>query len=521
MGRRSREINIVHFSFLDVLFNTIGAVVFIFLIYAVMTNDLVDERNAARVELTQQLTKIRESKTEVQDIKKESEKSKSDLEKIKKEIQASEEELKKAKTDIQKQQVKLEKKDKTINQLKRVVASMDKKGEGTEKDLDQTLMAQWGESGGSEASKIPSMVLNENLEAALVSQKGDNFNIGGLTVPPDKMNIWTRYYDEKNQKIQFLADAEQAEVIDKFKAALEKYSDLKGKGLVSEPDVNYPGPAQFSDKGLYSADTDGDGKNDTTWFDLDSNGKAEKMEKDINGDGKPEEVYFHFDPESRRWKTKLMDTNGDGVMDTAYLDTNLKNDRYEIKLAEFNPKTGKSRIKYEDKNNDGIYDTKWVDVDLTDDDWEEVYSGFDKKTYRWALVSKDTNNDGNPDLILKDTDPVSEGYEEMEVDSDFDGVFDTRWMNLEPNDSDWEAKYIGKDEKTGFWKEVFFDTNGDGKWDVHGLNTRLTNDNFDVLLKDEDGDGRFEIKMEDKDGDGVYETHLIDKEGKGNFVPIK
>ena len=83
MGKRSRDINIVHFSFLDVLFNTIGAIVFIFLIYAVMTNDLVEERNTARQELNKEIKKIEEAKKELTTVQKNEKEAKQELEKTK------------------------------------------------------------------------------------------------------------------------------------------------------------------------------------------------------------------------------------------------------------------------------------------------------------------------------------------------------------------------------------------------------------------------------------------------------
>ncbi|EKD29156.1 MAG: hypothetical protein ACD_79C00037G0002, partial [uncultured bacterium] len=88
MARRA-EVNLVHFSFLDILFNFVGAILFMFIIYALMTNDLVEEKNTARIELNEQLEKIEKSKKNVDELKSESEKLKGNLEKIKEQVKES------------------------------------------------------------------------------------------------------------------------------------------------------------------------------------------------------------------------------------------------------------------------------------------------------------------------------------------------------------------------------------------------------------------------------------------------
>lgn len=515
MARRSREINIFHFSFLDILFNTIGAITFMFMIFAVMTNDLVEEKNVARIELNELIDRIEESREEKKKITEESEKLQKELEKIEEEIQQERRQLRRAKTDIRKQKIKLKQKDKAISQLKKQVASMER-GTGIDTELDPALMAEWGEAGGSEATKIQGQVIGANIESVIVSAKGGQFTLGGTRVSsPSQVGQWIRYYDENNRKIQFLSDSRGGGAVQQFEDAFERYRSRQGTGLKSDVDIKYYGT--FGADHTFRADADRDGRNESTYFDLDRNGKADKKLVDLDGDGVTDEAFFHFDPENRRWKTKLADTTGDGRLDTAFMETDTANDRYEIRIEDFDPQTGKGRAKYEDRDKDGVYDTKWVDVDKSDEDWEEVYTQFNREEKRWTVASMDTNNDSVPDVLCKDTDLSNESYEEKQVDADYDGIFDSRWMDLEPDDADWEAEYVGQDESTGFWKEVFFDSSGDGKWDVHGINTNIETENFEILLKDEDSDGTYEVRLEDNDSDGSFESRLEDRDKDGEY----
>jgi hypothetical protein len=472
---RREEINIFHFSFLDILCNTIGALVFILMIFTMMTNNLVEEKNQAHQELKQEKDKIIASKKELEQLQKKSQNIKAQLADIKKEIELSKKELALAKTDIRKQKTQMSKKDQTITQLKKRVASM-QEGSGLDLNLPAALMAEWGKAGGTSATQISGQRIAANSETILISKTDAGFSISGVLQSPlsqAQAERWIRAFDTKNQKIQILSDLSN----DAWKKDVEKIlqSPEKGSGLLSIPEV------------IFSSEI-------FTSHDMDKNGEADKIEVDRNKDSVPEEAYFNWDPETKRWKTKLCDMNGDGRMDTVYQDTYLENDSYEVKLSDFNPQNGKAYVKFEDTDRDGCYDIKRVNTDLQDEDWEEVYSDFNPETKTWKTVHFDTNNDGVIDVICKDKDLNNNTYEEKEVDSDTDGVFDALWKDLEPSDADWEAQYLDKDEKSEYWKEAYFDTNGDGLWDAHAINQNLSDETFEILMEDKDQDGKFESK---------------------------
>jgi len=489
---RREEINIFHFSFLDILCNTIGGLVFILMIFAVMTNNLVEKTNQAHQKLKQENDKIIASKKELEELQKQSENLKSQVTDIKKEIEISQKELRTAKTDIRKQKTKIDKKDQTIAQLKKKVFSM-QEGSGLDLNIPTTMTAEWGKAGGSTATQISGQVIAANSETIMISKTAEGFSISGALQSPissTQAKSWIRTFDEQNQKIQILSDLAtdtNNDFQESWKNAFETLfqSPEKGKSILSIKDENFPsslGPEGIVKTGIF------------TWFDMDKNGVADKLEADRNKDSMPEEVYFNFDPETGKWKTKLCDTNSDGRIDTTYQDTHLKNERYEVKLMDFNPQNGKARIKFEDTDGDGVYDIKRVNTDLQDEDWEEVDSDFNQKTKTWETLNLDTNNDGVIDVICKDTNPNNDTYEEKEVDSDYDGVFDTKWVDLDPTDADWEAEYLGKDETSGHWKEAYFDTNGDGVWDAHAINQNLADETFEILMEDKDHNGSFESK---------------------------
>ena len=57
-----------------------------------------------------------------------------------------------------------------------------KSGQGVDSELDPTLMAEWGEAGGSEATKIVGQVIGGNIESTIISINNDSFSIPDLNI---------------------------------------------------------------------------------------------------------------------------------------------------------------------------------------------------------------------------------------------------------------------------------------------------------------------------------------------------
>jgi len=249
------EINIFHFSFLDILFNTIGAITFMFMIFALMTNDLVEEKNSARVELNDQLKKIEKSKQNVEDLKEQSEKVKKDLKKMKKEIKDSKKELARAKTAIKKEKIKSKKKDKQIKKLKKKVASI-KSGSGIDTELDPAMMSEFGESGGADATKINGQVIGANIESIIVTCQDSQYTVSNYNFSDAvKVKHWQRYFDKANQKIQLLSSPSAQVAAESFQNDFDNAEDIVGSGLESKTDLKYYA-VSFNEDGVYSIDSE-------------------------------------------------------------------------------------------------------------------------------------------------------------------------------------------------------------------------------------------------------------------------
>lgn len=173
-------------------------------------------------------------------------------------------------------------------------------------------------------------------------------------------------------------------------------------------------------------DTDGDGVADTATVDLNGDGIADVLMSDMNQDGIWDSAVLDTDADGT-FDMQMFDTDGDGVMDTIGIDSNGDGliDTYHAALDSDQDGRIDTVIEGNDYNQDGTVESQTIYHDYNGDGrHEEVIKAHDSDgdgmmddvtTYR------DYDGDGNEDI----------GIREQYLDRDGDGMIDTYVLNTD------------------------------------------------------------------------------------------
>lgn len=465
--RRDREINIFHFSFLDILFNTIGALTFIFLIYAIMTQDLVEERNEAQTILDQKQEEIAKSTRELKSLESEMTKKSEELKTLETQYEEFEKQHEKISAKLKAEQKLKSDKQKTISELRRKI-KMSELGMGDQKNV-VTSQTEWGEEGGGRMQKIDSFVMQDSNEQWIVSYT-DN-----------ELCVWDGYQSFSESDIARLSP-----IIEVSGYPLKSLTEIETSKIDSKI-----WPKKISGRTI-----------DQYISSLDKKQEAE-FSLDVDGDGTLDVYFKGGSLQEGKWKNVYFDVNQDSIPDIGF-ELNETLSHYTIMQKFFSVENQRFMVRYVDTNEDFVFDEKWVDQQPEDDDYEELYTGFNKASGSWQNKFVDSNGNGVFNEHWIDTKPGNFRYEEKWVDVNQDGIYDEKWEDMIYTDHDFEARFVGWSETHSMFKEAYLDTINSGKWDTHAINTDLNNDQYEMLLKDNDGDGEFEQRLYYDDSSGEY-----------------
>ena len=476
MRRRAEDddVTIFNFSFLDILSCTIGALVFILLLFVISSADLVEgsllgilEENLDRA--TADLNEVNSQLTERRQL----------LETLQSEVGELEQQVRES--------------DQIIGRLTTMLQS--------ESHLDAVAIESLLEGRTPAATNNVdqrrdwSSDLMPNLEQrAIYWTQRDIYiqsighTIGQAAVEADPvLQSFLSHSDPVNTKLLVIPLEPPTASFARLVERVSGSSARLGEGLRSRP---APSPPSLESGGDFLlADENGDGLEEVRYEDFDGDGNTDVKRLDVDGDGLYETRLSDFDSTSNRWLRKVVDINLDGLPDGLYVDTDPRNETFERRLVGINMSTGIARTEYRDENADGIWDTKLVDVDLADGDYEERYTDFDSPSNRWKAKTEDTTRDGVADVLWVDTDTGNDFWEEKYVDQNGDGVWDIRFQDVRAGDGDWEIKFSRFDRGAGVWMELAVDSDNNGVWDTWFEHTNPTDSEFAIKRIDTDGDG--------------------------------
>lgn len=325
------------------------------------------------------------------------------------------------------------------------------------------------------------------------------------------------------------ADSDNDGIPDSVEGAVDSDQD----GIVDSKDIDVNNDG-IPDAELSSGDLDGDGVLDYLDNDIDGDGVSNGIEAqpdrttDSDLDGLPDFLDSDSDndgiPDSEESRN---DTDGDGIPDFADTDADGDGvfDIYEgfgdtdsdgvpdfLDIDADDDGIPDQTEGFEDTDEDGVFDIKDLDSD-NDGIPDIVEAGGDDVDGNGRVDNySDTNNDGYDDtmaafpLIIIDTD--RDGWADYkDLDSDNDGIPDTRESKLAPLDGNGDGKV----------DSVVNDTLSDATIDqvlAGTLGSLLLNDFIDV-----NGDGwadNIPANMTiDTDGDGIPNHQDLDSDGDG------
>ena len=299
-------------------------------------------------------------------------------------------------------------------------------------------------------------------------------------------------------------------------------SDSDGVNNLADPDDDNDGIYDYVETcgigattfscltGNPTADDDADGilnYKDADFCILNAKGVCQNL--DFDGDGVPN--FFDLDSDNDGIPDVIesggVDSNGDGVVDGVDLNNDGIKDNLGATGLILLDSDGDSKPNYLDldADNDGIPDIKevgGVDVDNDGkvDNFTDTGNGFadvndpSKNGVPLISTSADTNNDGRADSYPVDNSDLDGVPNFMDVDSDNDGITDTREIG-------------GKDSNGDGRIDGFTDANGDGLADsVTPLNGGIA-----LLLFDKDSDNAPDYLDLDSDNDGI--SDIIESSG--------
>ncbi len=253
-----------------------------------------------------------------------------------------------------------------------------------------------------------------------------------------QLRQFVRYFDPRREVLKW-STLRGAGAVQKLAAqAVADARELWGEGLRSVRAVR----PHRSQGRVLEVDEDGDGKPEV-YYAVEAGRRLEWTRKFVDAvPRRPglEEAYDHYDPHSRRWRLKDVDTNGDGLYDLRLLDTDPSDGDWEVALVSpfdakgqpfevmsrarlglftreptplREPSGPRSWIRYEDTNGDGLFDEKRVNSNPVPTHWGRAYTDFHPASRRWLRCSVDTHGDGRFNLSWRDLDPTNETWEEL------------------------------------------------------------------------------------------------------------
>ncbi len=288
--------------------------------------------------------------------------------------------------------------------------------------------------------------------------------------------------DSDGDNIPDYMDSSLDEDQDGIPDIIEGTADSDGDGIPNfrDPDSDNDGINDGDEARISGLDSDNDGIDNS--FDVDITGG-----NDSNGDGIDDNI-------------SLIDSDNDGVVDI--YDRDSDNDGIPDVIegsGSDQDNDGTPDYLDLDSDNDGISDSVEAGISSMDVDGDGIDDRFDVD-FSGGL---DQNNDGIDDMVqLPDTDGdgVADVYD---LDSDNDGIFDSREAGLNDDNNDGIVDDIGRVENT------LLDRDNDGTPDYRDLDS--DNDGINDIdataarVLDRDGDGQIDLTV-DNDGDGIDDS---------------
>lgn len=501
------EVNIFNFSFLDILSCTIGALIFILLLYVISTSDLVERTLFEEIK-----DKYTGAQAELSEVQEALDEGRAELDRGREQLKQMRAETEKLADDIKIQRAellgKVREKEVVIKRLKNIIES--------DLKVDVKQMGGVLATIGMTARRVDqrrekSSELFPNLEQRTLYAFKDHVYIQplGHSTPATRIGSdpvlmsFLSNVDLKNEELLVIPMGTPGTTYRALQSYINNISPMIGRTIKTRVLSSLPSLPSGTQK--VSMDEDNDGRNETLYEDTDSDGVIDMKRIDEDGDGRYELIFYNYDRSSKRWRHRLVDVNLDGAPDEFWIDNDLTNNTYEVRQIGVNLETGIARVEYHDNNGDGIWDTKLVDVVLTDSDYEEKYTDFDKTSKRWLQKTVDINGDGIVDELWVDTDTTNDVWEEKYLDQDGDGHWDIRWQDVRVNDGDWEIRFDDLDRKSGVWMKLAADSDNDGAWDIW-------------LEHKDPREKKHSIKRVDTDGDGKWDKTLHWNTRSGKYV---
>ena len=294
----------------------------------------------------------------------------------------------------------------------------------------------------------------------------------------------------------YAADTNRDGLIDTF------YLDRDGDGIPEEvteetheeaPEKLYEVPEETAPSqtvlpdGSIIADTDGDGYQETRYYDTDGDGVIDSIESDSNGDGITDKYIYDMD--------------GDGKFDTAFVDTDFD---------------GVTDVMLRDNDNDGLYDTVAYDAD-GDGNMEafpyDPSQDISPETPAEEIPETPETPAETPDTPVEPSDSPAETPSEKSVDLDGDGYEETTYIDTN-GDGTYDVSLVDFD-RDGYSELLAIDSDGDGNFEE--MHWDHDKDGYsEVIAVDTDGNGLYDTAYEDLDGDGIYEKKYVDSDEDGH-----
>lgn len=502
-----RQVNIFNMSFLDVLCCTVGALIFILFIQTLLTRDMVE-----RQELEATVTKLDEAKVELEKTEKAEKELQEGYKKVQDDIAAAKEEKEELESELK---VAVDRLDEF-----RVAAKEQKEELESELKVATDRLEEFRVAAREEKDELESelKVAMDRLEEIREELKEKDDTILRLVKELKEPNLPdTAAFVGLSRKDPNVREA-TGRAMESQKTAHGQYllGNLETRSIVCVAEGLYLGVSRKAipirnnpDLGplfrqfLRFHDPKQEGLWQTIWGDgaVAANASLEMRVSEGASIGRglvlrPE--AFMEDAQRR--------ATSEGVL-VVTLDTD---------------EDGLDETRFEDTDGDGKLDLKRVNID-SDEFFEEIYLDYAEQRRQWARLLVDSDGDNEYDLLYHDTQPEDSDYEVKYVlpnlqtgsavfryeDGNNDGIWDTKEENIDMTNPHWEKRYLLFKTDARRWEVISVDTNGDGKADVLWRDTDMSNDDWEEKFVDENGDGTWDIYWKDLDPrDNDWEAKL-------------